>query len=210
MKALSQCAPEMVSAGIGNLKVIAFSGLSGGEHWVHMEIFEGAYGGRFGMDGMDAVDTLYANTRNNPIEDIETHLPLRVTRYELREGETGAGQWRGGFGSVREFEYLEDGAASVEGEGHFFRPWGFEGGGPGGTAELKLVAKAGGEELLPSKLPHRFIHAGDRFVCSGPSGGGYGDPAKRDPAAIRRDLEDGLITAADAKRVYGVDVGAGD
>ena len=35
-----------------------------------MEIFEGAYGGRYGMDGMDAVDTLYANTRNNPIEDI--------------------------------------------------------------------------------------------------------------------------------------------
>jgi hypothetical protein len=30
---------------------------------------------------MDAVDTLYANTRNNPIEDIETHLPLRVLRY---------------------------------------------------------------------------------------------------------------------------------
>ena len=25
----------------------------------------------YGKDGMDAVDTLYANTRNNPIEDIE-------------------------------------------------------------------------------------------------------------------------------------------
>ena len=37
-----------------------------------MEIFEGSYGGRHGMDGMDAVDTLYANTRNNPIEDIES------------------------------------------------------------------------------------------------------------------------------------------
>ena len=41
-----------------------------------MEIFEGSYGGRHGLDGMDAVDTLYANTRNNPIEDIESHLPL--------------------------------------------------------------------------------------------------------------------------------------
>ena len=57
-------------------------------------------------DGMDAVDTLYANTRNNPIEDIETHLPLRVSRYELRENAFGAGRWRGGLGSVREFEYL--------------------------------------------------------------------------------------------------------
>jgi N-methylhydantoinase B len=43
-----------------------------------MELMEGSYGGRFGMDGMDAVDTLYANTRNNPVEDIESHIPLRV------------------------------------------------------------------------------------------------------------------------------------
>jgi N-methylhydantoinase B len=85
MKALSAAMPVNVSAGIGNLKVIAFSGLKDETHWVHVEIFEGSYGGRLGKDGMDAVDTLYANTRNNPIEDIETHLPLRVLRYELRE-----------------------------------------------------------------------------------------------------------------------------
>ena len=55
-------------------------GLHEGSHWVQMEILEGSYGGRKGLDGMDAVDTLYANTRNNPIEDIESHLPLRVNR----------------------------------------------------------------------------------------------------------------------------------
>ena len=60
-----------------------------GEHWVHMEIFEGSYGGRSGLDGMDAVDTLYANTRNNPIEDIETPSaaagqPLRAARGRQR------------------------------------------------------------------------------------------------------------------------------
>ena len=80
MKALAEVAPQQVSAGIGNLRVIAFSGLKDSTHWVHMEIFEGSYGGRHGKDGMDAVDTLYANTRNNPIEDIESHLPLRVSR----------------------------------------------------------------------------------------------------------------------------------
>ena len=59
-----------------------------------MDIMEGSYGGRHGRDGMDAVDTLYANTRNNPIEDIESHYPLRVRRYELarpaRAGDGGA------------------------------------------------------------------------------------------------------------------------
>ena len=41
MKALAEAVPEKVSAGIGNLKVIAFSGLREETHWVHMEIFEG-------------------------------------------------------------------------------------------------------------------------------------------------------------------------
>jgi N-methylhydantoinase B len=80
MKALAQCVPGQVSAGIGNLRCVAFTGLHEGRHWVQMEILEGSYGGRKGLDGMDAVDTLYANTRNNPIEDIESHLPLRDNR----------------------------------------------------------------------------------------------------------------------------------
>ena len=57
-----------------------------------MDITEGAYGGRLGKDGIDAVDVLYANTRNNPVEDIEAHYPIRVSRYELRTGKVGAGQ----------------------------------------------------------------------------------------------------------------------
>jgi N-methylhydantoinase B len=208
MKALAQAVPGQVSAGIGNLKVIAFSGLRGNSHWVHMEIFEGSYGGRPGADGMDAVDTLYANTRNNPIEDIETHLPLRVERYELREDQVGAGRWRGGFGSVREFRFLTDGGASVEGEGHRFRPWGFLGGQEGATARLALHRAGGPVQELPSKVPHKPVQAGDCFVCEGPAGGGYGDPRQRDPAAVREDVLDGLLSVETARRDYGVAISA--
>jgi len=204
MKALAQAVPSQVSAGIGNLKVIAFSGMRGAGHWVHMEIFEGSYGGRSGLDGMDAVDTLYANTRNNPIEDIETHLPLRVSRYELREDASGAGEWRGGLGSVREFEYLDDGGASVEADGHEFAPWAFNGGGEGRPAELRLIRRNGAAESLPSKVPHMRVMAGERFTCVGPAGGGYGDPLKRDPASVADDVADGFVSADTAKKDYGV------
>ncbi len=204
MKALAQALPGQVSAGISNLKVIAFSGLQHGKQWVHMEIFEGSYGGRGGLDGMDAVDTLYANTRNNPIEDIESHLPLRVSRYELREGGIGAGEWRGGLGSVREFAYLSDGGASVEGEGHAFAPWGLGGGKPGSPAELRLVRQDGSVEMLPSKVPHMRIRAGERFTCIGPAGGGYGEPHLRDSALVRDDVADGLLSNEAARRDYGV------
>jgi N-methylhydantoinase B len=204
MKALAQAVPGQVSAGIGNLKVIAFSGVRDAKHWVHMEIFEGSYGGRAGLDGMDAVDTLYANTRNNPIEDIESHMPLRVGRYELREDAFGAGEWRGGLGSVREFIYLSDGGASVEGEGHEFAPWGFAGGKAGSPAELQLVRRDGTVAVLPSKVPHMQIRAGERFVCLGPAGGGYGNPLARRPERVRQDVADGLLSVAAARRDYGV------
>jgi N-methylhydantoinase B/oxoprolinase/acetone carboxylase alpha subunit len=75
-----------------------------------MDIQEGSYGGRPGKDGLDAVDTLYANTRNNPVEDIESHYPLRVTRYELNV-DTRPGRWRGGLGTVREIEFLAPGGS---------------------------------------------------------------------------------------------------
>jgi N-methylhydantoinase B len=204
MKALGQAVPAQVSAGIGNLRVIAFSGLDGDDYWVHMEICEGSYGGRQGMDGMDAVDTLYANTRNNPIEDIESHLPLRVSRYELREDVCGAGKWRGGLGSIREFTYLKDGGGSIEGEGHKYRPWGFQGGSDGHTAALTLRHATGESESLPSKMPHTKAKAGDSFICVGPAGGGYGDPLERDMRQVLEDVRDGLISIDTARNDYGV------
>lgn len=204
MKALSLAVPEQVSAGIGNLKVIAFSGLKGESHWVHMEIFEGSYGGRFGKDGMDAVDTLYANTRNNPIEDIESHLPMRVTRYELRTGTAGPGRWRGGFGAIRAFQFLDDGGFSVEGEGHGFAPWPFLGGIEGTPAGLDLLHEARETEHLPSKVPYHPAIKGDTFMAFGASGGGYGPAFERDPARVLDDVLDELITAEAAARDYRV------
>ncbi|GAB5376273.1 MAG: hydantoinase B/oxoprolinase family protein [Acuticoccus sp.] len=204
MKALAQAVPGRVSAGIGNLKVIAFSGLKGETHWVHMEIFEGSYGGRDGMDGMDAVDTLFANTRNNPIEDIESHLPLRVSRYELRHESGGAGKWRGGLGAVREFEFLADGGFAIEGEGHVFRPWGFQGGEPGLPASVMAHRTGAAPVSLPSKVPYGSARAGDHFVMTGPIGGGYGNPVERDPERVRQDVLDGFVSPAEARTAYRV------
>ena len=209
MKALALAVPEQVSAGIGNLRVVALSGLNHGQHWVHMEIMEGSYGGRFGMDGMDAVDTLYANTRNNPVEDIESHVPLRVERYELRQDAMAPGQWRGGIGTVREFSFLSDAGFSIEGDGHAYAPWGFVGGAEGHVASLTLISPDGTARALPSKVPYARVKAGDRLISTGPCGGGYGPPFQRDPAAVLRDVLDGLIPEATAARDYGVVVTGG-
>jgi N-methylhydantoinase B len=202
MRALAPVVPDRVSAGVGNLKVVAYSGLHEGGHWVFMDIQEGSYGGRSGKDGLDAVDTLYANTRNNPIEDIESHFPLRVTRYELREDTAGPGRWRGGLGSIREMEMLADGGFSLEGDGSVHPPPGLFGGGEGTPGDVILNAGSDREERLPSKFPYRKARAGDRLRLIGPSGGGYGDPADRDPALLREDVADGYVSEAAAGERY--------
>lgn len=204
MRALAQAVPEQVSAGVANLKAIAFSGVDAGRQWVHIEIFEGSYGGRYGKDGLDSVDTLYANTRNNPIEDIESHVPLRVTRYELRDDACGAGRWRGGLNSVKEVELLAAGAVSVEGDGHAHQPWGFRGGRDGLTSSLELTTDDSESTALPSMMPARAVAAGSRLRAVGGIGGGYGDPLQRPAESVIDDVLDGYISATTAKALFGV------
>lgn len=204
MQALAPIVPDRVSAGVGNLKVIAYSGFRQGRHWVHMDIHEASYGGRHGKDGLDAVDTLYANTRNNPIEDIEFHLPLRVTQYELLEDRAGAGRWRGGLGTVREVEFLDAAGYSLEGDGSVWAPPGLFGGQPGAPGAVWVNRGGAGELELPSKFPYRRASAGDRLCLMSPCGGGYGDPLQRDRDAIRADVSEGYVSPGSAREKYGL------
>ena len=61
----------------------------------------------------------------------------------------------------------------------------------------------------PTQNPWDYTHipggssGGARLVLELPSGGGYGEPAERDPAAVAADVLDGLITMEDAERDYG-------
>jgi N-methylhydantoinase B len=208
MRALSQAVPRQVSAGVGNLKVIAYSGLVGERYWVYMDITEGSYGGRYGKDGMDCVDTLYANTRNNPIEDVESHYPLRVVRYEAREDCCGAGEWRGGTGSIRDVMILSEGHASIEGDGHRHAPWPLFGGSSGTTGDLLLEDRDSLPKHLPSMISNIALQPGDILRTVSPCGGGYGDPFARDPQLGLRDVRDGLVSHKSARDLYGVSINA--
>ena len=208
MKALSKVAPERVSAGTATVCGVAYYGVQDAAPWVHMEIYEGSYGGRLGLDGMDAVDTLYANTRNNPIEDIESHYPLRVTRYELRDGVCTPGRWRGGLGVVKSIEFLADGAFGIETDGTRRAAWGYGGGHAGAPTELRLETVAGEVLSLPP-MTSRTAVAGDVLTIFGGSGGGYGEPRERDPGDVLSDVRDGYLSAEAARDDYAVAIIAG-
>ena len=48
------------------------------------------------------------------------------------------------------------------------------------------------------------LEAGDRVRVLSPGGGGWGDPRQRDPEQVARDVRDGLVSAEDAREVFGV------
>jgi N-methylhydantoinase B len=205
MRALWEICPEKVCAGIGNMKVLAYSGVVDETYWVYMDITEGSYGGRQGMDGIDAVDVLYANTRNNPIEDIEAHFPLRVARYELRTDRSGPGRWRGGMGSIRDIEFVGRTHMSLEGDGNRHAPPGAFGGGDGTPGAVSYRAAGSDEEVyLASKFQSRWGEPGDVIRTISPCAGGFGDPLERDLEKVLEDVLDEHVSVESAREQYGV------
>ena len=208
--ALADAAPEKTIAGsAAHTYFVSYSGWSDDtqEYWTYIEINEGSYGGRCGSDGMDAVDTLMANTMNTPTEDLEIRFPIRVDRYELRDAAPAAGRWRGGLGPVRENRFLVDTMVSCEGDRCYDPPRGVHGGSDGRTGILTHVAAGGAETILPSKFSGLRVAAGDVLRFESPLGGGYGPPFERDPEETLADVRDGYLTADEARTHYGVALG---
>jgi len=209
LQALSGVMPEAVTAGnSANVSSFVYSGKGGqgaDDYWVIIEINEGSYGGRFGSDGIDAIDCLMANTRNNPIEEMELSAPMICERYELRDDAPAAGRWRGGIGAIKRWRMLENTGVSSTGDNRSGDPprglFGGENGKPG-----RIIVNPGtaAEQTLPAKISHSQLKAGDRLeiqlVCSA----GYGNPLQRDPEAVMSDLLDDFITADNAFEQYGV------
>ena len=208
LKALAGVVPEQITAGnSAHLHFIAYSGFSAEsqEYWVYLEVDEGSYGGRPGRDGLDSVDCLIANTRNNPIEELEWRFPMRTERYELRDEPCAAGKWRGGIGMVRTNRFLVDTIVTCEGERHDSDPpWGIFGGHDGINASLIRNAGTQSEERWPSKVTAAELKAGDTLQITVPNSGGYGDPFERDPELVLSDVLDGFTTLELALSDYGV------
>jgi 5-oxoprolinase (ATP-hydrolysing) len=208
LKALAPVVPDKITAGnSAHLHFISYSGFleEEQEYWVYLEVDEGSYGGRPGRDGLDSVDCLIANTRNNPIEELEWRFPMRTERYELRDDPCSAGKWRGGIGMVRLNRFLVDTIVTCEGERHDTDPpWGIFGGHDGINASMVKNAGQEGEEAWPSKVTAYRLAAGDTLTITVPNSGGYGDPLERDPELVLSDVLDGFTTIALAERDYGV------
>lgn len=204
--AMTQIAPQMARAdGCGSRSII-IGGRStlAGKSYVQYEILGGGAGARAAKDGQSGTSVNQSNAKIAPIEIIESEFPTRVLRFELIPDSGGAGEFRGGMGIRREYENLADARFSIRSTKHVIAPRGAACGGEGRTGDIIMNPDTAREKRLPTRYADYPLGASDRFRLDTPGGGGIGDPMKRDPLRVLRDVEEGYVSVAAAADVYGV------
>jgi len=206
-QAVAGIAPAEGTSCLWNFVLYGGDGIAGGSE-THPDapnftvtlFHNGGTGARPDKDGLSAT-AFPSGVRNTPVEINEAIAPIVVRRKEYREDSGGAGRRRGGLGQVMEIAHSQ-GAPFVL-SSMFDRvqhpPRGRDGGGAGACGAVRLASgaklKAKGRQIIP---------AGDSLVIEMSGGGGYGPPKSRAAEAVARDVQDGLVSPAAARRDYGV------
>jgi N-methylhydantoinase B len=182
LKAFAQFAPTRIpAASQGTMNLIGVGGIDprNGHPYTYIETIAGGQGGRPNGDGMDGVQCNMTNTMNTPVEALEISYPLRVERYELREGSGGAGQHRGGHGVVRSLTAVDhDARVSLQSDRRRFAPYGLGGGRDGMPGRNWVRDREGKTRDVPSK-GSLTLRAGETVGVATPGGGGWGPERRR-------------------------------
>jgi N-methylhydantoinase B len=214
-RALAQVSGARVMAcdqGSSNNLLVSGRDPRSGERYVLYEYPEGGWGGNRDRDGLNAVYSIAGNTWNVPVEVVERRFPVRVECYELRTDSGGPGKHRGGLGIRREHRMVgHDAEVTVLGNRVRVPPWGLEGGRDGAAAGYLVVA----DGAAPRPAAPRFgskasgvpLRDGETIVQLTAGGGGWGDPAGRDPQLVARDVRLGYVSRTAAERDYRVVLG---
>jgi N-methylhydantoinase B len=202
-RALGEAAPQLIAAaGCDSTLTVTLSRRENGRYNMFTEILGGGNGGALRCDGAEAVPQILSNTGNAPVEAIERGHPfVRILEYSLVQDSGGAGQHRGGLGIRKRFEILADEVLlTTNGDRHQSNPWGLGGGKPG--SRTAYIIHRNGEAMPVDAAGMHTLRRGDVFEMVVSGGGGWGDPALRDPALVHQDIHNERVSVAAAARAY--------
>ena len=169
----------------------------------------GGTGGFLEHDGGDAMRAYDEGDFSSiqPAEAVEIEHALLVESCALRMDSCGDGASRGGVGLRREVRLLaEEGRFSELSDRNLVPPFGV----CGGHAAMpnRFQVRRGDEMIEPSPTPGKIsgfpLRRDDIVVLETAGGGGYGAASKRDPDRVKRDVDQGYISAERALSRYGV------
>lgn len=208
--ALAQAVPDQLPAtdsGQGSILLVAVPDMqSGGTRVSVIQPIVGGSGGRPVDDGVDGTMVILNFLKNVPTELLEREMPeILIRHYGLREDSGGAGRYRGGTGSIIEFQthapYTTITSRNME--RYIFPPAGREGGTPG-TTGYTLMNPGTAEEKDIGKIDILEMDVGDVLRIGTQGGGGYGDALARPADSVWEDVLDGYVSVDTAERLYGV------
>lgn len=166
---LAQVWPEAIpAASQGTMNNVAMGGRDAAGGWDYYETIGGGGGAHSAGPGLSGAHSHMTNTLNTPVESLELHYPLRIRRYALRRGSGGEGQFAGGDGVVRDYEFLAPAKVTLLTERRRRGPWGLDGGADGACGVNRL-----NDQELEAKSAFS-VEAGDRLSIATPGGGGWG------------------------------------
>jgi N-methylhydantoinase B len=174
--------------------------------YVMYVISGGGYGGSAHGDGISNGCSTIGISKTTPIEVMEQYYPVLFEEYSLHEGSGGPGEHRGGFGVNYKFRLRRGEArASMVMDHGRYGPQGARGGRDGGVNRVRVLHDGSAYEP-PHLSKDQDIHldAGDVIEVSTPGGGGFGDPFRRAPDRVARDVARGYYTRAQAVNWFGV------
>jgi N-methylhydantoinase B len=206
MGALAQVVPDKVVApGEGGPTLVAVGGYEAGKQFVLTEVLVGCWGARAARDGLEGVSNPLANLSNQPVELVESELPLRVRAYGLVPDSGGAGRFRGGLAYERSYELLaEEAVLTIRSDRRTHAPYGIAGG-EAGAPSSNVIRTPEGESVVPAMPMEALrLRRGDVYRHVSAGGGGSGAPFERDPALVLADVLEGKVSADAARERYGV------
>ncbi|WP_299641125.1 hydantoinase B/oxoprolinase family protein [uncultured Ruegeria sp.] len=163
-------------------------------------VHNGGTGARPHADGLSA--TAYpSGVFGSQVEITESVAPVTIWRRELRPDSGGAGKYRGGLGQRIEMS-SSNGAPFIvflSVERLKYPALGRMGGKPGSPGRIRF---RDGANDIPGKGELR-VEPRDYLIFDTPGGGGFGDPAERDPDALALDIKRGLVSEEGAKTYRG-------
>jgi len=201
VKALAPACPERAMAGWGRRFRIAIQGRDPRNQRPFLwHFFQGRPGGGASAqgDGWPGAGEWHSagGIKFGSLEVTEARFPLFFKTHEFRADSGGAGEYRGGPGGIVEMvvETAEPALGNTAGEGVRHGACGLLGGADGRTHCYTL--HSGNEEprAIRTKETSILVRPGDRLVLESGGGGGWGDPVKRAPGAVARDVENGFVT----------------
>lgn len=178
--ALAQVLPDRVpAASCGSMNNLTIGGIDPrpGMHdrpFAYYETLAGGAGASPTSSGGSAVHTHMTNTLNTPVEAFEHAYPARIMRYAMRQGSGGAGQYAGGDGIIRAYQFDAPVTATLLTERRRSRPYGLNGGESGQAGHNTLTDSEGHTTDLPAKASIE-VHPGQTLTIETPGGGGFGE-----------------------------------